>query len=146
MNDVWSKSVSTQHDEVVLFRLNQLEQRVTTIQTDVADMKETLLFLRARFGDDPAMFQCAVHQEKMNNLGQKIVGIEQSQGELGKEVENIKKFIWRTTGGLAIVMIALQLIVAPIVVKAINASPVNGKPVAHESQATNVIPSYFFSR
>jgi hypothetical protein len=121
-------------EQLLSFRVKLLETQYANILKLVQETHDAVTTMKAKMGDSP--FQCNVHAERMNSLDKRLTALEKAEETSGEEKEEQKKFIYKLTGGLAVVILIVSSVIAPLVVSWIKAKPSDEQPHQH----TLVVP------
>lgn len=114
MNDRWTKQMSNDEGQLVNFRLEQLEKQFTNMHELIQETHDAVTSIKSRMGND-SVLQCNVHAERLKSIEGRLVEIESDRKDQNKEIESLKKFMWKLVGGLALAAVLFNNILAPTI-------------------------------
>ena len=90
-------------------------------------------------GESP--FQCSIHGERMTTLDKRIDAIEKINETKKEEQDELKKFVYKAMGGLAVIALLFSCVVGPLVLDYIKGPKADSMPTKYElvvpGQSTN---------
>lgn len=126
-------------ETLVDYRLTQLERQFTDLKSLIQETHDAVTRIHAMMGNG-FTFQCSVHRERMLVIEKQLAEVTERDKARSVEIYEIKKFIWKVTGGLAVVLLLANLFVAPLITDSLN-KKINSQPVpTHIHIGTNQIP------
>ena len=109
-------------ESLIEFRLSKLEEAVASLST----LKDIVLKWDARFSESGNFpLQCNLHRERMEQFDKRLETVENN-------VEELKGFMYKMTGALVVISIAIQL-VGPLVLDHFKE---HAKPTATQSDSS----------
>lgn len=123
---------------LVDYRLTQLERQFADVKSLIQETHDAVTRIHAKMGNG-FTFQCNVHQERMAAIEQRLVVVEDNDKTRLTEINEIKKFIWKVTGGLGIILLLANLFVSPLITESLNKEVIRSTPT-HIHMGTNEIP------
>lgn len=97
---------------LIMFRLTQLESQIKELSEVCRKTSLDVATLATRISG-PHPLPCGIHQERMATIDARVHAVEASIKERDEIIEDLKKFMWKMSGGLVIGTIVLNLIIAP---------------------------------
>ena len=116
-------------DNLVSYRVELLEKQLSELRGIMQETHDAVTEIKARMGGS-ATFQCSVHTERMKALDERINSLEVDRKEQSKEIDGLKRFIWKLSGGLVLASILFGNVIAPYALEWIKGTQENHKPQA----------------
>lgn len=103
-------------DNFVNYRLNKLEEVVTSLVQNLATLKDIVVRWDSKMGESGWPLKCALHQERMDNLHKNFEELRNEQKVMKTEIQEMKSVIWKASGALIVLSIVVQLL-GPLVME-----------------------------
>lgn len=92
-----------EHEEVIEYRVKELETKFMTFQSDLTTIKETVLRWDAKFGDDNVFLKAPVHQ------AESISQLRKDVDDHNDKIDSLFVFRWKAAGVILVIVLLLQI-------------------------------------